>query len=267
MMEGCPSGACRARDKWILDAVASGRYAATFSEVISTHGGDEARFYVFSDALKVDGVRVNVSAELQQQVADLIGCLLLTPRVADLIWAQREVTVQPHPRQITSDTAAMVDHSQKIDAELARMSGSPAGKLICTVGKHWVIDNDLLLHKGRAENYGWHFDGPNFQGIKGEVTATGLLDNDGVPVRLIQGRGWAHDMREVDYSQTCVLWSSTCLLNGRRAPVEALLKDPRLAPLASHSGAMDIVRQPGVAPLQAAIVLEPDLPDAEALQQ
>ena len=253
------------RDKWILDAVSSGRYSASFSEVLSSHDGHDARLYVFSDALKVDGVRVNVTAEVQQQIADLIGCRLLTPKVADLIWAQREVTVQPHPRHITSETSAMVDHSRLIDEDLVKAGGG-AGKLVCAVGKHWVIDDELLLHPGRAENYGWHFGGPSFQGIHGEVTATGLKDDHGDLVRMIQGRGWAHDMHEADYSQVCVLWSSLCLVDGRRALVDDVLRNPALAPLASHSGAMKVLRQPGATQLQASVVLDPELPDEEALQ-
>ncbi len=236
MIDDCPPGPGPSRDKWTLDCVSSGRFKASFSEVVSRFKDHEARIYVFSDALTVDGVRVNVTAEVQQKVADILGCRLLTPKIADLIWDQREVTVQPHPRQITSETSAMVDHSAKVDAELAKMTGDPSGKLVCTVGKHWLIDDALLLHQGMAENYGWHFEGPSFQGIHGEVTATAMKDPKGAAVRLIQGRGWAHNMHHVDYSQTCVLWSQTVLIDGSRASSDDLMDDPVFAHLVSHDG-------------------------------
>lgn len=267
VINGCPAGPGRDRDKWIYDAVAAKAFEASFSEILSVAGGHEAKFYVFSDALKVEGIRVNVSAELQQRIADLLGCRLLTPKLADLIWSQREVTLKPHPRQITSSTSAMIEHSHRIDADLARMAENPVGKLLCTVGKHWVIDSDMLSHPGRAENYGWHFEGPNFQGITGEVVASLMKDKSGRYMRLIQGRGWAHDMRHVDYSQTCVLVSRACLVDGKKADLDTVLTDPSLAPLASHNGVLKILRQPGVPePNEPAMEFGPDLPDDEALQ-
>jgi hypothetical protein len=267
MIDDCPKGPGPERDRWVYDAIASGNFEANFSEVLSSVGGHEARFYVFSDALKVGGVRVNVTAELQQMIADLLGCSLLTPKLADLIWIQREVGLKPHPRQITSSTEAMIEHSQKIDEDLSKFSESPAGKLICTVGKHWVLDNDLLSHPGMAENYGWHFDGPDFQGIHGEAVATLTKDEHGQYVRLIQGRGWRHDVHHVDYSQTCVLVSRACIVDGARMLLEDVLRDPALASLASHNDPLKILRQPGVPEFAGTpLVFGPELPDAEGLQ-
>jgi hypothetical protein len=243
MIDDCPKDHGPDRDRWILSAVQSGGFEASFSEVLSVHGDHEARFWIFSDALKVGGVRVNVSADLQQRIADLLSCSLLTPFLADLAWLRRGATLTPHTRPITSLTSAMVDHSRLIDEDLAKL-GQPSG-VVSTVGKHWVIDDEMLGHPNKTENYGWHFPGQSFGGSAWSAAASSLKEG-GHGLRLIQGRGWAHDKSHVDYSQTCVLVSRTCVVDGLRKRLEDVLGDPGLAWHASHSGPMRTFRQPGV---------------------
>lgn len=258
------------REAYILQQVQAGAYEARWSTIKSTNGADTAVFIVMADALKVEGVRVNVSARLEQQLADTLNCTLLTPKLADLIWLQAQISIPPYPRQITSSTQAMIEHSQKLDSFFASM-GNPPG-LASTVGKHWVIDKDLAAHPGKAENYGWHFTGSSYQGIKGEPVATLTKDpKTGSYYRLIQGRGWAHDASHVDYSQTCVLVRRQCWVNGTLRNIEDVLTDPSLAPLAAHNGVTEIVRQPGVETVPAIVPdltallanLEPSLQPAE----
>lgn len=236
-----PPDAGNAREQAIRTLIAQGNYEVTWATVTASHGGHTAEFQVFADALKIEGVRINVSAETEQIIADTIGCMMLTPRLADLVWLQRAVTLPPFPRPITASTAAMIEHSQKIDAALVKL-GNPSG-LIATVGKHWCIDNDLQTHPGKAENYGWHVAAP-MPGIPMEVTAS--QDANGHYMQIIQGRGWAHDMHHVDYSQTCVLVAKGCKVDGQDMTLADLLKDPSLAPLASHQGVLHVLRQPGV---------------------
>jgi hypothetical protein len=234
-----------AREAYILEQVQIGAYEARWSTVTSSIGTASAVFIVMADALKVEGVRVNVSAKLEQQLADTLNCSLLTPKLADLIWLQSAVRAAPYPRQITSSTQAMIEHSQKLDKLLVSL-GNPIG-LLSTVGKHWVLDKALTSHPGYAENYGWHFSGASFQGITGEVVATLTKDpKTGAYYRLIQGCGWAHDIHHADYSQTCVLVSKQCWVNGTLMNLEDVLADANLAPLAAHNGITPITRQPGV---------------------
>lgn len=241
-----PDQASPAREQAILDLIDQGAFEVSWALVTSQHNGHEATFQIMADALKIEGVRVNVSAKTQQKIADLLGCLLLTPKLADLAWIQRDIHLQPFPRGNTngmSSTQAMLDHSAKIDKALA--AGGETRGLIGTVGKHWVIDNDLAVKKDRAMNYGWHFEGANFQGIGGEVVASLQKDKKGRYLRLIQGRGTAHDMSHVDYSQICVLVNNECVLDGQPAKLADILVDPDLAGLASHQGVMKVLRQPG----------------------
>lgn len=255
-LNGMPEGPGQAREDWIFEQVITGQSEFGFSDVVSTVGSHTAIFKIFSDALKIDGVRVCVDANNQQRIADILGCSLLTPKLADLAWSQRAVKLQPFPRGNTngmSSNQACIDHSTKIDQALSKL-GNPTG-LVGTVGKHWVIDNDLSRKPGMAMNYGWHFDGPNFQGIGGEVTASLMKGPGSQYVRMIQGRGTRHDGRHSDYSQNCVLVSRSCIVDGVETTLESVLVNPELATLASHQGIMKVLRQPGVPDIRGTIVL------------
>lgn len=226
--------------KGILERILAGEGDFTWAEIVSTHEEHEARFYVFEDALKLDGVRINVSARTQQLIADHLDAMLLTPKVADLLFASRNVLIRPKPIApvrglIPSDEAGMRRHSEAIDKEIAGRTG-----IIQTVGKHWVLTNRLLGKKpGTAANLGWHFEGATYEGIRGEVSPTGIA-------RVLQGIGTRHDMNHSDYSQTCVLMHQTCMLNDIEVSVEEVLSNPVLAPLASHEGVLKVLRQPGM---------------------
>jgi len=234
------------RESAILDRVRQGNYDdISWSPVTSQHEGHTATFEVFSDALKMDGVRINACADTEQKIADLLDCMLLTPKIADLIWSQRETTLVPSPQTISDTTAAMVAHSERIDGALNKLGGAKG--LISTVGKHWVLDNDILDHPGFVENYGWHFEGVAFEGIVGEVNASLIKDDDGRFVRVIQGRGWRHNKEHVDYSQIVVLVSATCVVDGQSMKLSDVLQNEELAPLASHNGPLKLLRLPGVA--------------------
>lgn len=242
-MSSFPAPSTPALQPYLLSRVAQGQAQVTWADVTSTVGAHTGVFRVMADALRLDGVRINVSAATQQGIADLLGCSLLTAKLADLAYAQRQVTLCPFPRPIAMTTASMVEHSAKIDAALSKLG--PVGGLIQTVGKHWIIDNELALHPGRAMNYGWHFQGASFQSIQGEVVPTLMKQPNGQYQRLIQGRGTAHDIYHVDYSQTCVLVQLACTVDGQAMSLLDVFADPALAPLVSHQGVLKVTRQPG----------------------
>jgi hypothetical protein len=236
-----PENAGPQRESKILELIKNGSSTINFSTISSQYGNDIATFYIFSDALKIEGVRINVTAETEQKIADMIGCSLLTPKLSDLIFAQAKVVIKPKPRPITSSTAAMIQHSKDTDNEIAKLNVKEG--LTATVGKSWLID-DMLVGKpeGTALNYGWHYRG-TFAGINGELP---VMYKEMPNVRVIQGRGTAHNILHVDYSQTCTLVTRECEVNGKSMDLLDMLKDPKLAYLASHSGALKILRQPGV---------------------
>jgi len=238
VLEGIPANYGASRDKWILDAVAEGRAEFEFSPVYSSYNGHSATFFVFRDALKIDGVRILVSARLAQQIADMLDCSLLTPKLADLLFEQRSVTLKPLPRQpVVADTKTMIAQSQRIDDAISAAGGDTGG-IIQSVGKHWVLVNKI---KGtaKAANYGWHFEGSSFGGQKFEPTVS-------LPgVRLIQGVGTRHDASHVDYSQNLVLVSNEVEVDGQTMSLRDVLQDPEYAGLASHEGVLHVLAQPG----------------------
>jgi len=234
-----------ARDAYILDAVQRGDANVSWGVVRSSYAGHEGEFRVFADALKVHGVRVTLTAAGQQRVADAMGCMLLTLKLSDLIWAQRQATLPPLTMSATqadlmvmSTVARMVEYSRKIDAAIAALATPPEG-IVSTVGKHWVIDDALLLavHKGKAANYGWH------NSKMGPPCATSA---GGSGCHVLQGPGYAHNLMHTDYSQNCVLVSRDCSVDGAPSDLMKVLQDPVLSFLASHKGPMHVLRQPGV---------------------
>jgi hypothetical protein len=216
-----------------------------WAEVTARSGSHVGVFRVFADALSIDGVRVSVSARTAQGVADLLGYSLLTARLADLAWLSRTVTLLPLPADVVTqtDAAESAAIASALAKALAAQPGSSSG-LVQTVGKHWIIDNETAGKRAKdgtpaACNYGWHFPGATFDGRAWEPAVT-------TPYRVIQGRGWAHGVDHVDYSQTCVLVSRACVVDGQAADVGDVLGSAELAPLASHQGIVRVRRQPGI---------------------
>lgn len=229
------------RNKYILDSIRVKQYDdVDWVPLRTSNGKHDATFYVSGDALKIDNVRVNVSAQMQQQIADMLNCMLLTPKLVDLRFSQADVVLEPQPRQITSSTQAMIEQSEKIDNLLK--GKDTKGKIISTVGKHWCIGNKLKGSK-QAMNYGWHFKSKtgSFKGIKGYLCDSKMADT-----YVIQPSALAHDKNHTDYSQICVLVKQDCLVDCNKMNLKDVLSDPELADLASHEGVVSVLRQPGV---------------------
>ncbi len=235
-----PSGPSPARDQYILEAVRNGQAEAVFVPLTYTLDGRTIEVEVMADALKVDGVRVNVSAEVEQQIADMLNASLLTPLLADQLWAAREWTVTPKtstPDKQMSSTERMVSHSAAIDASL-QASGYTGQGIIQTVGKHWVLGKEGVISATKARNYGWHFLGAG----QGYAPATSYT---GSGVRVWQQPSTMHNPQHVDYSQIVQLVGRRILIDGQEADLAEVLADPELARFVSSEGPV-LPRQVGV---------------------
>lgn len=268
-----PPNKCPEREAAILDAVSNGQHWPICWSVIRTSIPDHtAAFLVMSDALRMDvetkdytgvpvsgtGVRVSVTAKGAQAIADMLDCSMLTGLLADAIWDQADVHVPPQTMVYTEadtyrmmDTSWMIKHTQKIDALLPGLSDVSGtlddaekrsfgllpqlfSALVSTVGKHWVIEETLAKKPaGTACNYGWPVDGTPF-------------NNATLTHKVIQPLSYCHNDEHTDYSQTLVLVSNKCLVDGSLQDLRGLLQDPTLAKLANHSGPMTYIRQAGV---------------------
>lgn len=211
----------------ILAAVRAGDYEVRWATVRAEHAGHVGEFTVMADALRIRGVRVAVSAATEQRIADLLDASLLTERLADLIWGQADVRIEP---QLTLDYAGMVDwtrgvveHSKRCDEAIAGRGG-----LVANVGKDWILSDRLLgarAHTGEqaACNIGWYKpDGSRWQ-----------------------NPGFAHSLTYFDRSQTCRLVARVCQVDGEPRDIRDVLRDPVLAMLVA-SGQMKCTSQPGV---------------------
>lgn len=143
----------------------------------------DSRVSIMADALRVDGVRVTVSARTAQVVADALGARFSTPQLEDAIYRCAGNRVHPRPMDVVRATAQ--DWSRQIDD--LRTPGL-AGLIVATVGKAWVESS--LARTDRAANYGFH----TLTGGYPSATPGGC--------RVWQPESNAHNLDHSDYSQT-----------------------------------------------------------------
>lgn len=253
----------------IIQLVKNEQCRFEWSWVLSEHNGTKLAIAVFRDCMKFDGmpamnwervpivgstmtydgVRLPATANELQQIADLLGCMLLTPKVVDLLWNEAGATgvqiesVVNVKGQIVA-VSNVTDVHTAIEGALAKAGGDPGGTaIIDSVGKYWVLSNKLMTGKfgaAQATNYGWPTRGKgNGQG----VTRT---------CNVWQTLGGAHNDQHLDPSQGVRLmyrWARI-LRNESGAwediDLHSVATDPLLAPLISHEGVLKTVRQPGV---------------------
>ncbi len=209
-----------------------------------------------------DGVRLPATALELQKIADLTGCLLLTPKVIDLIWLQAKLKfdsitqTQSYPDEdISDDSGVIVANShihvvhQRLEAALAELGGDDGVSLIDSVGKYWCLINNLatgITPSGRklaygsanACNYGW----PASRGAYPGVTRG---------VHVWQTPGFRHDHHHWDPSQTIRLMYRKAVLiheDGSQAVVDLhSVARSELAGLLHHQpGELVYLRQRGV---------------------
>lgn len=239
IVRALPPNAGPSRERALLGAVRAGNIAPLeWWGVRSSGNGHELVVFVTTDALRVgtadDSVRINASARTSQQIADVLGCLLPTTRICDLIWEQAVVRLTPcigGAGRDMSNTARMLAHHACVEGKAAGQTG-----LLEPVGKNWVLTNHLATHPGKAANYGWFSEAAPYKSRPGGRG----------PHRLWQPLGLVHDLEHVDYSQTVRLVHRTCVLDGVSRDLVDVLRDSTLAPLASDEGAMRVPRIPGV---------------------
>jgi hypothetical protein len=243
------------REKFIFDQVLLGNFDASWVPLTYDISGKKVVLNVMSDALKVAGIRVNVSAFLQQQLADVFDASLLTALVADLMYVHASNVLNPSPQPISSTVSSMISHDDKVTKQLKSYNGG----IVSTVGKHWILDKKIDQQPSKACNYGWHFTGSNFQGINGFACATLQKTLDGKPIKVIQPNATAHDAKHSDYSQICQLVSQQCWIDGVEHRFSDLLQDPSLCNLINHNGTLKNTRQPGVQKISGQVVLFPTI--------
>jgi hypothetical protein len=187
------------------------------------------------------GVRLPASAFELQQIADLVGSMLLTPRVIDLIWLQAGLRFDcvvnsgsPYFRRLAD---VNVTSAHQLIEERVANKGGDKGKLVSCVGKYWCLINTLadgytsegpLLYRQRtACNYGWCAEIASGPGLTAGV-------------QCWQRPGFRHDNSHFDPSQTIrVMYSQGWLLRpgeeeGEPVDLKELAANPEMAFLLTH---------------------------------
>ena len=242
-----------AREQLVLEAVNAGLALPIIWRPLTTRiDGHTGTIYVATDTLRFgvpgpnadpsdwDWVRMAVTPDTAQRIADALGVLLSTDRIADLVHAQAEVRLTPHTQDpVTATTAAMLRHHAAIEAERAGREG-----LLSTIGKEWILGPELFpatfpthpLGQDGAINYGWHTVGP--------VTRDGPYQGR-LGFILWQTRGFRHNRRHVDYSQWVPRFvHPRMLVDGAVVPTAEVMMSPELAGLVSYQGPLLGVRYP-----------------------
>lgn len=243
-----PASAGPARESAIIEVVRAGHYLPIeWVEVEVNRMGQTGKFWVARDALALgelgDAVRVNVTAATAQRLADMLNATMPTTFLLDTVKQRFGDVVYPciqapdsasRVRQglspSMSDTLAMVTHSQRVDEAIKK---KPLQKVVCNVGKHWVLTNFLASKpEHTAANYGW------FSVSAPYVSASGQ--------RMWQTLGTKHNDQHVDYSQVFQPVRAMVEANGKLLSFLEVAEHPEFWPLVSDEGMLKVSRQPGV---------------------
>lgn len=216
----------------------------TWVPVNCDRNGHTCTVFVTDDAIAVgtddDFVRVAMTILTAQAVADEFNAFLPTSRIVDQAWLAADAKLTPHtqtPDSKMADTSRFEKHSDAIQAELDALGG---GELARTVGKSYIITNDLI---GNQPVHGVVLPGAERSAIYGWIKPNGQ------PIQPATAR--AHVSTFTDYSQFVTLVHSKAVVDGEEMWLIDLMTDPELATLVSAEGPMQITRHPGVPDLLA----------------
>lgn len=199
-----------------------------------TSGEHTATVHVASDVLAVgtpeDYVRLPLTPKVAQEIANLKGMLLPTPKLVYETWRASPNKLPPTPMipNRVADLAQYAAHSKKIDAQIAGRAGLVSGHK-----KDVVVSS--FLRPGKVVIFGWY-----------QPQLADVFDN-GVPMgnplrQPIQPHSNVHGEGYVDYSHGIRFVSPVATVDGRDVRIEDALRNPSLARLFSHEGALTTTR-------------------------
>lgn len=167
-----------------------------------------------------DFVRIPMTPQTAQQVADRFGCTLPTLKIVDAIDVAAEVRLAPQP--LTEDresVAAFLLSNEKIEGQ---RTGKPLGALTIGAKKDVVLSPRIFERPDRVAIYGWR-------------------QLDGTPIQPLTT---VHVNWYVDYSHGVRLVSDTLQLDGKPTKITDLLRDESRCTIVSDEGPVDPPRYP-----------------------
>ena len=218
--QSLPSNPGDLREQRILDEIAKrnevGSLEVVWRWLVIEKGGDKLEIPVGTDSLKLDGIRINVTLESAIKLARMLGCIVPPIQLFDALCSQADYRLAPqtiNDRDTMSLTWRTIDHSLRVDAEIARVAGTDYDSAICyPSGKAWALAIVMGILQGG--NYHW----PTLLG------------------RLLQGFYTGHKYKHTDYSQVFYLILNQILVNGLSMPLLDFIESHPLAKLITGTG-------------------------------
>lgn len=214
-----------AREQVLVQAVLEGNIPdvlRTWSPVESTWTDAAgkphvAKYEVLPDYLAVgsneDFVRIPISPQSAQTIADAFGAMLPTRKMVEDITKAAKVRLEPKPLTEDRDSvAAFLKHNAIVEQQRAGQSG-----LIAGIKKDVVLTNRLNEKVNRVAIYGWHsLDGKPIQ-----------------PLTIV------HVNWYVDYSHGIRLVKRAMTVDDKPRDLKFLLHDAKLSPLVTDEGPLE----------------------------
>jgi hypothetical protein len=176
-----------------------------------------ARYDVMPDYLAVgsddDFVRIPISPQSAQTIADAVGAMLPAKKMVDDIMLAAKVRLEPQP--LTEDresVAAFLKHHLLIEEQRAAQPG-----LIAGIKKDVVLTNRLSEKANRVAIYGWHY-------------------RDGKPIQPLT---IVHVNWYVDYSHGIRLVKRSATVDSKPRDLKFLMHDAKLSVLVSDEGPIE----------------------------
>jgi len=233
------------------------------ANVTSSDGARTLVFKVATDYFSVgepgDLLRLPLTPTKAQEVADVWGMLLPTPKMVKLIADASVVRLNPHPLapNLGASLTQYLAHSQEIDKELAGASGLASG-----LKKDVVLGN--LWKPGKVLIYGWIK--PNAPAGDANEKQASMMSAPAGPSWRVQPYSNVHGDFYVDYSHGARLVHPVAVLDGAEVKLADVMRDPALASLVSWEGPLKTTRYPTpTAPVAAPKDYVPTTPDLAEL--
>jgi hypothetical protein len=165
-------------------------------------------------------VRIPMTPQTAQQIADRFGCMLPTRKMVDAIDAQAEARLAPHP--LTRDREAVTTFLEHHEIIEKQRDDKRLSLLITGIKKDVVLSPRIFERPERLAIYGWR-------------------QVDGKPIQPLTIVHWD---RYVDYSHGARLVRNSVEIDGRHEKITDLLADPNRCGLVSDEGPMKPPRYP-----------------------
>jgi len=182
----------------------------------------EATYFVAPDYLSIgaddDFVRMPMTPRTAQAAAEMFGCVLITPKMSNDIFAQAGCKLDPRPLSVDREKVeTFLEHHRMIEAQRLE-KGARLGLLVAGTKKDVVVSARLKDAPGRVAIFGWHF-------------------SDGRP---IQPLSLVHQETYVDYSHGIRLASRALVIGVQTKDIEEICGDTDLSALVSDEGSIDL---------------------------